>query len=151
MPRLPPCPCVGFSVGPSSGSPSDDKGPPPHGCGTNATHNLNGTSVPPSIDAALIPDTPLLTDLSPDDPPHHTPSRCPTTVPPAIDDAVLPSTRLCLDEPASEHDFPESHAPDYTVCSLTRSALRMLWHQQLGHLNFRRLSTMHRFVKGMPQ
>jgi Reverse transcriptase (RNA-dependent DNA polymerase)/GAG-pre-integrase domain len=26
----------------------------------------------------------------------------------------------------------------------------MLWHQRLGHLNFRRLSTMYRFVKGMP-
>jgi GAG-pre-integrase domain len=27
----------------------------------------------------------------------------------------------------------------------------MLWHQRLGHLNFRRLSTMYRFVKGMPE
>jgi hypothetical protein len=27
----------------------------------------------------------------------------------------------------------------------------MLWHQRLGHINFRRLSEMHRFVKGMPQ
>ena len=37
------------------------------------------------------------------------------------------------------------------VRSLSRPALRMLWHQRLGHLNFRRLSTMHRFVKGMPE
>jgi hypothetical protein len=27
----------------------------------------------------------------------------------------------------------------------------MLWHQRLGHINFRRLSEMHRFIKGMPQ
>ncbi|KAI2495082.1 hypothetical protein MHU86_19437 [Fragilaria crotonensis] len=39
----------------------------------------------------------------------------------------------------------------YPVLSLSRSALRMLWHQRLGHINFRRLSEMHRFVKGMPQ
>ncbi len=43
--------------------------------------------------------------------------------------------------------FPET----YVVRSLSRSALRMLWHQRLGHLNFRRLSEMHRFVKGMPK
>ena len=39
---------------------------------------------------------------------------------------------------------------DFIMRSLSRPALRMLWHQRLGHLNFRRLSTMHRFVKGMP-
>ena len=37
------------------------------------------------------------------------------------------------------------------VRSLSRTALRMLWHQRLGHLNFRRLSEMHRFVQGMPK
>jgi hypothetical protein len=43
--------------------------------------------------------------------------------------------------------FPET----YVVRSLSRSALPMLWHQRLGHLNFRRLSEMHRFVEGMPK
>jgi hypothetical protein len=27
----------------------------------------------------------------------------------------------------------------------------MLWHQRLGHINFRQPSEMHRFVKGMPE
>ena len=36
------------------------------------------------------------------------------------------------------------------VRSLSRPALRMLWHQRLGRLNVRRLSTMHRYVNGMP-
>ena len=40
---------------------------------------------------------------------------------------------------------------DNLVRVLSRTTLRMLWHQRLGHLNFRRLSTMHRFVKGMPE
>jgi hypothetical protein len=44
-----------------------------------------------------------------------------------------------------------SAVSEYIVRSLSRTALRMLWHQRLGHLNFRRLSTMHRFVKGMPE
>ncbi|KAI2500318.1 Reverse transcriptase (RNA-dependent DNA polymerase) [Fragilaria crotonensis] len=51
--------------------------------------------------------------------------------------------------------FPELSSPlctdAYAVRSLSRTALRMLWHQRLGHINFRRLSEMHRFVKGMPQ
>ena len=55
--------------------------------------------------------------------------------------------------PAEEDlaNVPETTSDTYLVRSLSRSALRMLWHQRLGHLNFRRLSTMHRFVKGMPE
>ena len=49
--------------------------------------------------------------------------------------------------PDTSGETPE----DYGIRSLTRSALRMLWHQRLGHLNFRRLSEMHRFIKGVPQ
>ena len=48
-------------------------------------------------------------------------------------------------------DTPGETREDYGIRSLTRSALRMLWHQRLGHLNFRRLSEMHRFIKGVPQ
>ncbi|KAI2492435.1 hypothetical protein MHU86_22115 [Fragilaria crotonensis] len=54
----------------------------------------------------------------------------------------------------TDEDLPEfspNHQEAYVVRSLSRSALRMLWHQRLGHINFRRLSEMHRFVKGMPQ
>jgi hypothetical protein len=47
--------------------------------------------------------------------------------------------------------FPEfsSAVPTkaYAVRSLSRSALRMLWHQRLGHINFRRLSEMPSFRK----
>ena len=55
--------------------------------------------------------------------------------------------------PAEEDlaEAPEKTPDTYHVRSLSRSVLRMLWHQQLGHLNFRRLSTMHRLVKGMPE
>ncbi|KAI2510375.1 hypothetical protein MHU86_4099 [Fragilaria crotonensis] len=38
----------------------------------------------------------------------------------------------------------------FTVHALGRSALRMLWHQRLGHLNFRRLSELHKHTRGMP-
>ncbi|KAI2508393.1 Retrotransposon gag protein [Fragilaria crotonensis] len=48
-------------------------------------------------------------------------------------------------------EFSPASNEVYTIRSLSRSALRMLWHQRLGHINFRRLSEMHRFVKGMPQ
>jgi hypothetical protein len=51
------------------------------------------------------------------------------------------------DLPEFSPDYPEA----YVVRSLSRSALRMLWHQRLGHIYFRRLSEMHQFVKGMPQ
>ena len=44
-----------------------------------------------------------------------------------------------------------SEVTEYIVRSLSRLVLHMLWHQCLGHLNFRRLSTMHHFVKGMPE
>ncbi len=38
----------------------------------------------------------------------------------------------------------------FAVNALGRSALRMLWHQRLGHLNFRRLSELHKHTRGMP-
>ena len=52
------------------------------------------------------------------------------------------------DPPDTQHT---GEVTEYIVRSLSRSALRMLWHQRMGHLNFRRLSMMHRFVKGMPE
>jgi hypothetical protein len=54
-------------------------------------------------------------------------------------------------------DLPEFGEPlDITPCdgltirALSRSALRLLWHQRLGHVNFRRLADMHRHSKGIP-
>ncbi|KAI2490990.1 Reverse transcriptase (RNA-dependent DNA polymerase) [Fragilaria crotonensis] len=48
--------------------------------------------------------------------------------------------------------FPEfsSVSRDLLVGSLSRPALTMLWHQRLGHLNFRRLSELHRHTRGLP-
>jgi hypothetical protein len=48
--------------------------------------------------------------------------------------------------------YPEfsSMSRDLLVGSLSRPALTMLWHQRLGHLNFRRLSELHRHTRGLP-
>ena len=91
---------------------------------------------------------------------------------PAGFDFVVPA-KVDMDRPSHEDHHSEGllaqrptlldgdvHFPEFSsavpteafaVRSLSRSALRMLWHQRLGHINFRRLSEMHRFVKGMPQ
>jgi hypothetical protein len=54
--------------------------------------------------------------------------------------------------PDSDSFDPSTNAPGRCVVkALSRSALQMLWHERLGHIHFRRLSEMHRFVKGMPQ
>jgi Reverse transcriptase (RNA-dependent DNA polymerase) len=42
-------------------------------------------------------------------------------------------------------------AADLVVRALSRSALRLLWHQRLGHVNFRRLADMHHHATGIPQ
>ncbi|KAI2495399.1 hypothetical protein MHU86_19113 [Fragilaria crotonensis] len=48
--------------------------------------------------------------------------------------------------------YPEfsSVTHDLLVGSLSRPALTLLWHQRLGHLNFRRLSELHRHTRGLP-
>ena len=126
---------VGFSVGPSSDSPSDDNGPNPHRCGVIAAGASSVSSPPLSksapTDSAFSPPNPLPMDDG--DPPSSTARH-------------MASTSNEIDIDVDPNPFPE-----YLVRSLSRPALRMLWHQRLGHLNFRRLSTMHRFVKGMPE
>ena len=89
-----------------------------------------------------------------------TPNECGTT---AADVLPLPSppplaASITHDAPEPPHSSPvaidlsSDPFPEYNIVrSLTRPALRMLWHQRLGHLNFRRLSEMHRFVKGIPK
>jgi Reverse transcriptase (RNA-dependent DNA polymerase) len=39
----------------------------------------------------------------------------------------------------------------FQVCHLGRDQLRLLWHQRLGHLNFRRTSDLHRTATGVPK
>ena len=48
--------------------------------------------------------------------------------------------------------YPEfsSVSHDLLVSSLSRPALTLLWHQRLGHLNFRRQSELHRHTHGLP-
>ncbi|KAI2491619.1 hypothetical protein MHU86_22936 [Fragilaria crotonensis] len=118
---------------PSSASPSDDTGPLPNGCGaTAADHQILS---PPQRPAARVPPDPSL--LSTQLPSDATPNPFPCHESPLDDAPVLRNTVA----------DPER----LIVRSLNRSALRMLWHQRLGHLNFRRLSDMHRFVKGFPK
>ena len=127
---------VGFSVGPLSDSPSDDNGPNPHGCGVIAA-DASSVSSPPlgksaTMDSAISPLNPLSVDDS--DSPSST-----------VQNTASNSNEIDID--VDPNPLPE----EYLVRSLSRSALRMLWHQRLGHLNFCRLSTMHCFVKGMPE
>ena len=81
--------------------------------------------------------------------PSHVPpaDATPTNDPPAL----IARRPAILDDGDSLPEFPSSSSETFVVRSLSRSALRMLWHQRLRHLNFRRLSEMHRFVKGMPE
>jgi hypothetical protein len=39
----------------------------------------------------------------------------------------------------------------YHVCHLAQDQLHLLWHQRLGHLNFRRTSDLHRTADGIPK
>jgi GAG-pre-integrase domain len=41
--------------------------------------------------------------------------------------------------------------PTYKICHLARDQLCLLWHQRLGHLNFRRTSDLHRTTDGVPK
>jgi hypothetical protein len=38
----------------------------------------------------------------------------------------------------------------WQVISLTREALRITWHQRLGHIHSRRVSDMHEYAIGVP-
>jgi len=123
--------CPGFSLGPLPVSPDNNAGPYTYGYGM----------APAAFDFTA----PVRPDLI------H-----PSHVPPADEATIDDSPDLLAQRPAildvDDRCFPEfSHSSaQYIVRSLSRSALRMLWHQRLGHINFRRLSEMHRFVKGMP-
>ena len=136
MPSLPrTSQSTGFSLGPLSGPPSDNNGPSSHGCGTIAE------------DDPIIPSSPQETAATPDpinitsDPTTSTPE---SASPPDESDHAFPNN------PSDDDAVSDDLDAHLLIRSLSRSALRMLWHQRLGHLNFRRLSTMHRFVKGMP-
>lgn len=124
---------IGFSLGPMSASPSDINGPQSHGCGVITADGQLPVPSPPLVTAATA-NSSIIQSNSPSSPlVGHTMSNTGTNT---IDDVCDPNP---------------NGVTEYVIRSLSRSALRMLWHQRLGHLNFRRLSTMHRFVKGMPE
>jgi hypothetical protein len=55
---------------------------------------------------------------------------------------------------SSPHHTPatSSRVPTtYHICHLGRDQLCLLWHQRLGHLNFRRTSDLHRTADGVPK
>jgi GAG-pre-integrase domain len=136
---LQPAQCLGILLGPLSGLPSDNNGPEPHGCGTTAEGGPTILSSPQ--------DTVAISGLATSPPDPHL-SIDP--LPPPLLHRESPTFGMNIPlgaESEEENDTPA----DYLVRSLSRPALRMLWHQRLGRINFRRLSTMHRFVKGMPE
>jgi GAG-pre-integrase domain len=103
----------------------------------NAADNEPIVLSPPLTVAAPADTIDVLQDSSPLDD---------TEPPPLLE--RLPTTS---DDDDCVADKDPADTTQYIVRSLSRPALRMLWHQRLGHLNFRRLSTMYRFVKGMPE
>lgn len=68
----------------------------------------------------------------------------------------FPSSSIVPTVPPGSLSFPEFSAAAspldqaFLINALGRSALRMLWHQRLGHLNFRRLSELHKHTRGIP-
>jgi Reverse transcriptase (RNA-dependent DNA polymerase)/GAG-pre-integrase domain len=62
---------------------------------------------------------------------------------------ALPTLQPALPE-FGEPDNVVDPPLDLVVRALSRPALRLLWHQRLGHVNFRRLADMHRHSSGIP-
>ncbi len=76
-----------------------------------------------------------------------TSASTPDYFPPTSDDRpVLPALVDLLEF----HDSDSPSALVFLVNALGRSALRMLWHQRLGHLNFRKLYKLHKHTRGLP-
>ena len=54
-------------------------------------------------------------------------------------------------DPEPPPDAENRRNRNIVINSLNRRALYQLWHQRLGHLNYRRLSELHKHVKGVPK
>jgi len=76
-----------------------------------------------------------------------TSASTPDYFPPTSGDRPVLPTLVDLPE---FHDSDSPFAQAFLVNALGRSALRMLWHQRLGHLNFRKLSELHKHTRGLP-
>jgi hypothetical protein len=112
-------PHPGFSVGPLPVPPNDNTGPDSNGCGTTLTN------VPPACATTCHPSHVLPTGIA------DTITHRPTLFDDSQDFPDFSPEPVWL-----ETDCPKQ----YVVRALSRSALRMLWHQRLGRINFCRLS-----------
>lgn len=61
-----------------------------------------------------------------------------------------PSSTPCVCQLASREDSPEVPTHELHVAALTREQQRLLWHQRLGHLHFKRLSAAAKQAYGLP-
>jgi hypothetical protein len=75
--------------------------------------------------------------------------------PPATDAPAAPCPTTQDATPALTPPASTFHDPDkdvtWPVNHLTREALRILWHQRLGHMHSRRVSDMHHYAIGIPK
>ena len=130
LPRRSPAYChPGFLVGPLSGSPSDNNGPQLNGCGTTAEDD-GIISLSPQETATASPTKTMVLDSNIC---HNLNSPPMTPCVSCMDGPDFPLEDTCeLDD-----DSADTNGFKLTVHSLSRQALCLLWHQRLGHLNFR--------------
>jgi GAG-pre-integrase domain len=85
-----------------------------------------------------IPDGLVSTPLAPSAPDH--PEPCST-----------PGVSACSTGVSACSSIPLTNETcQYTVNHLSRDQLRLLWHQRLGHLHFRRIQDAHKTADGIP-
>jgi hypothetical protein len=124
---------------------------------------LEGRQLAPYLMSADDPELPAL-QLSepvvapaapvaaPTEPPWSPPpcTFCPTCSPsttPAVDSQPPPTVASAT--PVSILEDPDKDVT-WQVSHLTREALRLIWHQRLGHMYSRRVSDMHKYAIGVP-
>jgi transposase InsO family protein len=98
----------------------------------------------PSVPDAPAPDAPTPTPADVPPPPG-------VVAPPPYHVSAKPSDLDPL--PTSPLDYDPGYDPNDSVAAhdtARRRLLRTLYHQRLGHLGYRRLSTLHKYVDGVP-
>ena len=71
----------------------------------------------------------------------------------SLDCHCLPSASCapCADPSnAADSSLLDTDSRPYLIHHLTRDQLRILWHQRLGHMHSRRMSDLHRHIRGVP-
>lgn len=82
-----------------------------------------------------------------------TPTCSCTAAAPSRPSCSCPSPgRTPLDQTdADKYEYDITTPPSYTIASMSRDQLRILWHQRCGHLHSRRVSDLHKFARGVPK